>query len=505
MRAIHLKSWGLSITILFSLILVSSAAAQNSGTDDADLWGTMFFSYIVFPLLYIIHKSILVRQVKRSMHALSENVDSEFPMVLDAPERLAQVQPEILEFDMKNELPGAVEHREKVLKQALKNLNRRWRSEFLASVVYIMLPMLMGILSRQVYQETWWVVISLVVIYFILISISYAINRADFRPENWSFGLAAPQLKWVEMIIKPLMNPGYDILLWLFLGGILISGTYPGAAPEDSLSSEATPMLFFIGVCIAVVFHLGLLVKRWFAPHDGPNVKLLVLRVFGSSRSAVLTFDRLIRFWRKFGLHFTIDDPDFARHRYRFFQFRTLTQFFLVFFAGVISPWASLTIFALIVINDWYGLIIRRPVRDQEHARQRIQQVMAKPRHTDGTFKDLRMVAYMNTWKLIVDEFVKVADVVLFDVREYTEQRKGAQYEVDFIFDTFPADKVVFLRNADSDQEAIHRLILDRWAQLREGSPNIDIPDPVIRIYISGKQKGPDVQGLMDLLLYVAR
>ncbi len=505
MRKIHVRTWALSITIFFSLILAPSAAAQNGGTDDADLWGTMFFSYIVFPLLYIIHKTILVRRVKRSMHALSEDVGSEYPMVLDVPGRPAQVQPEILEFDMKNDLPEALEHREKVLSQALNNLNRRWRSEFFASVVYVSLPMLMGILSRQPYQETWWVVIVLVAIYFILISISYAINRADFSPENWSFGLAAPQLKWIEMIIKPLLNPGYDILLWLFLGGVLISGTYPGAAPEDSLSSEATPMLFFIGVCIAVAFHLGLLVRRWFAPHEGPNIKLLVLRVFGSSRSAILTFDRLIRFWRKFGLHFTIDDPDFAKHRYRFFQFRTLTQFFLVFFAGAISAWASLIIFALIVIYDWHGLIIRRPVRDQEHARQRIQQTMAKPRKADGTFKDLRMVAYMNTWKLVVDEFIKVVDVVLFDVREYTEQRKGAQYEVDFIFDTFPADRVVFLRTTDSDQEAIHRLIMDRWAQLRESSPNRDIPDPVIRIYVSGKQKGPDVQGLMDLLLYVAR
>jgi len=486
-------------------MLVQSVAAQSGDTDDVELGGTMFFTYIVFPLLYFIHKTILVKQVKRSMYAESEDVESAEPSVLQAPERPALVQPEILEFDMKDELPDAIEHREKALKQALKNLNRRWRSEFLASVVYVTLPVLMGILSRRSYQDALWMVIGLVVIYFVLISISYAINRADFRPENWSFGIAAPQLKWVEMIIKPLMNPGYDIALWLILGGILILGTSPWDVAADSITGEPTPMLFFIGVCIAVAFHLGLVVKRWFVPHEGPNVKLLVLRVFGSSKSAVLTFDRLIRFWRKFGLHFTIDDPDYAKHRYRFFQFRTLTQFFVLFFAGAISIWVSLVILALMIAYDWYGLIKRRPVRDQEHARQRIQEIITKSRHSDGTFKDLRMVAFMNTWKLVVDEFVKVADVVLFDLREYTDERKGAQYEVDFIFDTFPANRIVFLRTADSDQEAIHRLILDRWAELREGSPNMNLPDPVIRIYVSTKQKGKDVQGLMDLLLTAAQ
>jgi hypothetical protein len=35
-------------------------------------------------------------------------------------------------------------------------------------------------------------------------------------------------------------------------------------------------------------------------------------------------------------------------------------------------------------------------------------------------------------------------------------------------------------------------------------SPNASIPDPVIRIYVSDKQKGHDVQGLMDLLLTAA-
>jgi len=33
----------------------------------------------------------------------------------------------------------------------------------------------------------------------------------------------------------------------------------------------------------------------------------------------------------------------------------------------------------------------------------------------------------------------------------------------------------------------------------------MNLPDPVIRIYVSTKQKGKDVQGLMDLLLTAAQ
>ena len=115
------------------------------------------------------------------------------------------------------------------------------------------------------------------------------------------------------------------------------------------------------------------------------------------------------------------------------------------------------------------------------------------------------MVAFMNTWKLVVEEFIKVADVVLFDLREYTEEREGSQYEVNFLFDTYPANRIVFLQNADSDRDAIHHMILDCWRELLQGSPNTNIPDPVVRIYVSDKQKGKDVQGLIDLLLTAAK
>ena len=62
----------------------------------------------------------------------------------------------------------------------------------------------------------------------------------------------------------------------------------------------------------------------------------------------------------------------------------------------------------------------------------------------------------------------------------------------------------MFLRAADGDTHAIHRRLRSRWQELREGSPNATLATPVIRICVSGDQKGKDVQGLVDLLLSAA-
>ena len=289
------------------------------------------------------------------------------------------------------------------------------------------------------------------------------------------------------MIFELIFSPMLDTVLWLVLGSSMVF---------VSFFFTNVPNMFFIGMYSAIALHLGLLIHRWFSRIEGPNIKLLVLRVFGSSKSAEFTFDKLKKFWRKFGLHFTIDDPDYAEHRYRLFQFKYLV---------VLIPYVGGLLFIAILIHDWLELFKRRPVQDQERAHQRIRKMLVRPRDINGNFKDLRMAAYMNTWKLVVDEFVKVADVVLFDLREYTEKRKAAQYEVDFIFDTYPANRIIFLRDIASDKEAIQQLILDRWAELREGSPNLDTLEPVVKEYVSNTQKEHDVQGLMDLLFSAAQ
>ena len=101
------------------------------------------------------------------MYAKSGKVESEKASELKIPNRPAPVQLQILEFDVTNELPAAIELREKIITTALKDLNRRWRSQFIACVMYVVLPLLIGFEPLTSYQETWDNFIAWVVTYFL--------------------------------------------------------------------------------------------------------------------------------------------------------------------------------------------------------------------------------------------------------------------------------------------------------------------------------------------------
>lgn len=54
-----------------------------------------------------------------------------------------------------------------------------------------------------------------------------------------------------------------------------------------------------------------------------------------------------------------------------------------------------------------------------------------------------------NTWKLTVTEYARRSNVILMDLRGFSEERMGCKYEVDFLFDHVPISKLVFLVNLD--------------------------------------------------------
>lgn len=70
----------------------------------------------------------------------------------------------------------------------------------------------------------------------------------------------------------------------------------------------------------------------------------------------------------------------------------------------------------------------------------------------------------------------------------------------------------MFLRDPITDQNSVHKLLKERFAELREGSPNRPkespkgaAQPPVMHVYVTSDEKGDDVQSLLDLLLAAAR
>ena len=148
-----------------------------------------------------------------------------------------------------------------------------------------------------------------------------------------------------------------------------------------------------------------------------------------------------------------------------------------------------------------YRRIDREFIRSQEDLQGRLARLDAHPLQADFTFKGMPAMCYDNTWRIAVSEFVKRADALLMDLRGFSGERKGCEYEVDFLLDTMPINQILFMVDSESDRDLVRRLITDRWAELRTTSPNLDLPDPTARLYVSGEQDGGDVQGLLDQLL----
>jgi hypothetical protein len=247
-------------------------------------------------------------------------------------------------------------------------------------------------------------------------------------------------------------------------------------------------------------------------------VCLTVLRVFGIDANASFTFGRLLAFWQHFGNHFTVLDPTIWRHRYPLMSWRTGAFMAGLAVVGLFSigvfaehptwgQWAfTATIPVLLGLLAVYALISRLML-GREFIRSRGQLVTVldglgeRPRKLDLSFRRLEAMCHNNTWKIAVEEFARRSQVLLMDLRGFSSARKGCEYEVDFLLDAVPLERVLFLVDAGGDHDAVRQLILDRWKFLSPTSPNLANREPVAQIYVATESDEADVQGILDLLI----
>jgi hypothetical protein len=109
-------------------------------------------------------------------------------------------------------------------------------------------------------------------------------------------------------------------------------------------------------------------------------------------------------------------------------------------------------------------------------------------------------MCYDNTWKLAVDGLISSADVVLMDLRGFSETNKGCAYEVNVLFDSKPASQIVILGYKDAIP-LIRNLIKAQWAELSEKSPNLSLKNPYTTLYTVTKEDNKDIQAITDALL----
>ncbi len=195
--------------------------------------------------------------------------------------------------------------------------------------------------------------------------------------------------------------------------------------------------------------------------------KLLLLRVFGFNRRSGCLFDLLAARWRYRGSIQLIGAPDLAA--------RSIDPDKLLAFIG-------------------RGLR-RRFIRDEADLDRRMGEVDFRP-DPDGRFRVNEFFCAGEVWRHAVQRLMREADLVVMDLRSFSERSRGCIFELQILLDRVPMARLVLLVDGTTDRALLDQVLLEHWASLAAGSPNAADPQPVLRL-LDATKVVPAVSHLM--------
>lgn len=504
------------LTLLQSLAVVcgvfpASAAPAQDG-EDAFLVSFAIVLFVLLPTIAVIvmvTRAMVKRKVDRMMMVSSDEQTSGVLQELEAGEVRATVTPEFVLLDARSELSDDdVAMREALVAQDRGLLARGVRRDLLAAFGYFLVSRIDPPGSLAKWNEEAPVIIASALAF--LAVVRYVVWGWESKAEKSTFAkLARLAAVWPPVRpAKPEWRPHVSALA-IFVAVL---------AGISSIAS--TDVLVGLALLVAAAFHTWLIANLMVSSRGAANLKLMVLRVFGVDETAAFTFEGLLGYWRHFGTFFTIVDPSFLKSEQRR---RSLLPEFLILVAALLfilsveldafatSPvlFVSAGVLpATLALGTGYGFLSLRQVdrdfvRERNDVLERLQRLDAWPRALDLTFRSMPMMCHDNTWKIAVSECVGSSDAVLMDLRGFSKERQGCTYEVDYLLDVIPIDRVVFLVEREG-VSPVQDLILDLWKLLRTTSPNLERQDPRAIIYVTSEENDRDIQGLCDVLLTTA-
>jgi hypothetical protein len=149
---------------------------------------------------------------------------------------------------------------------------------------------------------------------------------------------------------------------------------------------------------------------------------LLFLRVFKPSKRSEEFTDRFFAYWRFAAPIWMIAGPDLT--------------------GAYLEP------------NEFFaylrGRLREHFIADPDEAASRIK-ALDNARDPDGRFRVNELLCTNSTWQPTVLQMIANASVILLDLREYSQQRKGTRFELTELLRRAPIDKVVLLIDAKDD------------------------------------------------------
>ncbi|MEQ9399444.1 MAG: hypothetical protein RJQ04_09740 [Longimicrobiales bacterium] len=277
-----------------------------------------------------------------------------------------------------------------------------------------------------------------------------------------------------------------------------------------------------LGLVAFAALHAGVLWLLRSRADRHPGVGVLVLRVFDVDANARFTFGGLLAFWHHLGPFFTVVDSSFWKHGNRADSWGQalalvglaawgLTVSILSSEFGAVpedvAPWVGIpAVLAAVAVWVWTArrLMGRQFIGSADQLARRLRRLDRHPFSLALTYRALPTMCRDDTWRSTVRTLTTRADVVLMDLRGFSDARKGCAWEVEYLLDVKPLDRILFLVDRDTDPGPVHRLLEASWQRLDGASPNLAQAAPEARLYHAGVQDDADVQGILDALVGAA-
>lgn len=206
-----------------------------------------------------------------------------------------------------------------------------------------------------------------------------------------------------------------------------------------------------------------------------PIKHLLLLRVFGRDRHALGLLESLRDTWRLFGSVDLISGTDLA--------------------GWIITP----EMFEAYLRGRVKNLFLKSPAEVDE-ALARLDRCIA----IDGRYPINELRCFVNTWRYAVERLTPLADVVLMDLRGFSESHLGCVFELTQLLSLVPLERILLLADHHTDLESMQRVVREAWSQLSPAAPSRLIPDPKLAVMNLPAFNAPARKTLVSRILVAA-
>jgi hypothetical protein len=187
--------------------------------------------------------------------------------------------------------------------------------------------------------------------------------------------------------------------------------------------------------------------------------RLLLLRVFGYQARTETLFDRIAQRWRFVGPVQLIAGVDLAM--------RTADPGDVLAFVG--------------------GRLRDQYVSSANELPARLQRLDGRS-DPDGRFRVNELYCLNQTWQQTLQGLLSVSDIVIMDLRGFTEENRGCVFEVEQLVARLPTDRIVLVCDKTTDLTRLGELLSRAWERAElEGTTRYTGPVSLVRVERSSR------------------